>query len=228
MAETAAIDPNELRALDRAIGDLALLSGRSINSVMKQMIPRVARSAAKATAPNRGQSAEKIARTPKNRKRDKITLGRYSKKRGERGIPIWADYRLDVWEQGRGGSSKKVDQYVTAMQFGFWEKIPNRGVAKMAWLGAIPRELAGLTSGIAGGVKGARRYSRGRLLRERGQIIGAKLENRIRYIGKAGAGSEMEGIKAQRNWLGKALKREEDKIARKFASATRRAIGGLI
>jgi len=222
MAETAAIDPNELRALDRAIGDLALLSGRSINSVMKQMIPRVARSAAKATAPG-----GKFPPNPKNRPKRDIR-GRLLAKRKRGEVPWWADYQLTVYKQGRGGSGIKRTLYVTEEKLSKFIRIPNRGVAKGAWFGAGAAVSRSLSQGVMNMPKGSRRYSRGRAIKDNGQMIGAVLENRVRYIQKAGADSARIGIQKQTNWLGNALRREEDKIARKFASATRRAVGGLI
>jgi len=220
VAQDATIDPQELRALDRAIGDLALLTGRSINSVMKQMIPRVARSAAKATAPG-----AKFPPNPKNRPKRDIR-GRLLGKRKTGQVPWWADYQLTVYKQGRGGLGIKKTLYVTEEKLNNYIRIPNRGAAKAAWFGAIPRSVAGSTG--TAGIRGARKYSRGRLVKDRGDIVGALLENRIRYIQKAGPGSAEEGIRKQTNWLNNALKREEDKIARKFRSAARRAIGGLV
>jgi len=219
------INPQELRALDRAIGDLALLSGRSINSVMRQLIPRVARSAAKATKPN--GSVEKVVSTPKNRPKRDIR-GRLLGKRKAGEVPWWADYALTVYKQGRGGEGIKRTLYVTEERLSKYIRIPNRGVAKAAWIGAIPSALSNSLRGAANGVPGAKRYSQGRLVRERGQIVGAKMENRVRYNTKAGPNADSVALRKQANWLGNAIKREEAKIASKFRSSARRAIGGLI
>ena len=220
-ANAASIDPEELRAMDRAIGDLALLSGRSINSIMRQMIPRIARSAARATKPG-----TKFPPNPKNRKSRKITSTPHGRARKSKGIPWWADYQIDVWKQDRGGHGTLRKLYVTESKRNKYIRIPNRGVAKAAWFGAIPRMLSGGTGVV--GISAGNRYSNGRVKRERGNIIGATMENRVRYITRAGGNSARVGIQKQTNWLGNAIKREEARIERRFASTVRRAVGGIV
>jgi len=212
------VDRRDLANFNRAIVSLANMTGRSVDSVMKQAVPRLARSAARATKPG-----TKFPPNPKNRPKRDIRgrlLG--ARKRGE--IPWWADYKLTVYKQGLRGSSQKKFLYVTEQKLHKYIRIPNRGAAKAAWFGAIPRELAGRTSGIAGGIRGARRYSKGRLMRDRGMVVGAKLTNLIRYNQKAGKDAPEIAVRKTTSWFDKAVEREEKKLERVWRSRLGRLI----
>ena len=210
------VDRRDLANFNRAIVSLANMAGRSVDSVMKQAIPRLARSAARATKPG-----TKFPPNPKNRPKRDIR-GRLLKQRRLGVVPWWADYKLTVYKQGIRGTSHKKDLYVTEEKLHKFIRIPNRGAAKAAWFGAIPRELAGRTSGIMGGIRGAKRYSKGKLYRDRGQVVGAKLTNMIRYNQKAGPNAPEIAVRKVTSWFDKAVEREERRLERVWRSRLRR------
>lgn len=191
------VDAQSIRKLNRAVEDLAGLTGRNISTILVQATARAARSAAKATK-----------QAPKNRRKRDIRgrlLGQ--RKRGE--IPWWADYRLQAWKQMRDGSSRERMLYVTEEKLQRFLPVPNRGVAKRAWLGAASRIKA--QRGAIG--TAARRYSYGRAYKERGQVYKTLMENRVRYITKAGADSARVGVEKATNWIeGFAIPRAIEKL----------------
>lgn len=195
------VEAQSIRKLNRAIEDLSDLTGRNISTILIQATTRAARSAAKATK-----------QAPKNRRKRDIRgrlLGQ--RKRGE--IPWWADYRLQAWKQLRGGASRERMLYVTEEKLQRFLPVPNRGVAKKAWLGAAGR-IKAQKNAVS---PAARRYSRGRAYKAYGQVYKTAMENRVRYITKAGGNSADVGVEKATNWItGFAIPRAVEKLEAKW------------
>lgn len=196
------INRNDLARFNRAINDLADLTASNTDKILTNATTRAARSAAVATK-----------QAPKNRRKRDIRgrlLGQ--RKRGE--IPWWADYRLQVWKQHHGGGSSQRVLYVTEEKLPKFLPVPRRGVAKNAWLGAAARIKAGRTPITRAG----RRYSYGKKFTTGGLIYKTLMENRIRFIERAGPMSDRIGVTKATRWIeGFAIPRAEQALQRRWA-----------
>ena len=223
-----AVDQQELRELDRAIGDLALLTGRTVGSVIVSTILDAGRSASVETKPNVGRSAGSVR--PKNRKRNSIrgkAKARANKTflDGRSGdYPWWADYEVLLWAGKSGPQRKPRSLFVTKSRLHQFAKIPHRGVAKRAWLGAVSR-IRRQPKAIP---FAARRFSWGKVRKQNNAVVSALLVNSVNYLGAAGRDSDRKGLRAAgRKLTGFHLPKAEERIARSWKRGIR-SIGRAI
>jgi len=225
MAADATIDPREIRALDKAIGDIGVLAGRDIGDVIRKASIRAAASAARDTP---------LAK--KNRKHRRVsekdrqaayqmrfgaslnTRRRFTKNRMNRAqfVPWWAKYRLTIYKKGiEGEIFLRTDSALARMK-----PTPRQGLARMAWRWGEKR-VKGYTS--AKGPALAGKYNQSIIEKMGSRIQSVTMRNTIPYIVAIAPQSAATGITSARKQIERYdLPRAERKLERDWQRLTRR------
>ena len=200
-APTLAVDMRTVEQLDDNLANLALFTGRSMSSVIKQASFRAARSAAKATPqakPNRKSS------------RNKSMFGDVAKRR-KKGVPWWAIGMVEIWKQGNAQTAF----FRTDASFQRARKTPRRGLAKNVWR-ATGGEFGRLPITSNAGV--AKRFGKTTVTKSGADISAVSMSNSLRYIQKIAPNSAKVAIHLTDKWVeGYALPKVKRQLVRQFA-----------
>ena len=162
--------------------------------------------------PIEARAARSAARATKQSKKNRkvVNLRRLGQKtRDARNIPWWADAYVEIWKSG-----KKSMRYVTRRQIPKFKTVPNRGVARMAWIGAGSR----FAKRIERVSPKARKYARTHVISSGGNITQITMENRIYYMPWVAPKSAAVGVQKTTNWINSyALKQYERKLKRTWS-----------
>ena len=205
------VDPQDVRRFAKAMDDLSAMTGKTVTRLMKGATVQAAKSAAKHTR----------AYTPgKKRPSKKITIAqtrRGRKLREQRGIPWWAKHQIIAWRAGKPKNSQnEIILYArTDASRDKKRKIPNKGVAKRAWLFALRRLDKGV--GASKPIDSiARKYNTTKLRYFSGVLQETENINTANYGVFAARGAVATAIGKTANWLQKRVEIEEQKLVRAF------------
>ena len=165
-------DPNDVRRLNKALRDLAAMTGKTVTRVMKGATVQAARSAAKHTrgyTPGKKRPFKRVYSTAKASRRK--LRRRNASKRQRESIPWWARYQIRAWQAGKPKNSQnEILLYArTESSRDKMRRIPNKGVAKRAWIFALKR--LGNSTGMPKPVDGiAKKYNDTKLKWDKGTL----------------------------------------------------------
>jgi hypothetical protein len=210
-APTLAVDMRTVEQLDDNLANLALFTGRSISSVIKQASFRAARSAAKATP-----QAKKIRPNKRHKKtaQAKDERGRFLKgvsSLGKNGAPWWAIGSVQTWKRGVESTEffRKESTYQRA------RNTPRQGLAKNVWR-ATGAQFGRLP--ITGNSGTAKRFGKTTVTKSGADISAVFMSNSLRYIQKIAPNSAKVAIHLTDKWVeGYALPKVKRQFVRQFA-----------
>lgn len=205
------VDRQDLARIDGALKELSALSGKAMTRLVKGAAVQASRSAAKFTH----------AYTPaKKRPYKKINIAqdrRGRKLREKRGFPWWAKYQVVAWQAGRPKNSQSEILLYARNESSLAKKrtIPNKGVAKRAWLFSL-RRLGSNMGAVKPADATARKYNDTRIHTMGAEVKGVEIINTVNYNVFAARTAVPTAIHRTANWLQARVKKEEDKLARAF------------
>ena len=208
MSNTLEVDMRTVADLDKSIEQLALLSGRSMDAVIKSASVRATRSAAVATP------RAKLNR-PSSRAKGRAGGAGFGSKAGRlmKGVPWWAIGMVEIWSKGivRQQFFRKMHTYEKA------RKTPRRGLGKNVWIARAHQfkrtNVANQTLSNA--------YGRTLVRKKGNRIDSVEMSNSLNYIRKVAPNSARIAVHKTDKWIqGFALKQLERKMLRQFARGT--------
>jgi hypothetical protein len=217
------IDMRDIRDLDRVLGNLALLTGKSMDEVLSKGSWLAAQSAAVATkqaGPNRKSSQARSNRGAGGPGRD--SAGRFRKGGGGdisgNGTPWWSIGKVEIWKKG----VPMWHHFRKQTTFKRARKKPRAGLARNVWR-ASGSKFGRMTISKNRGV--AMSHSETRVRKAGGFIAEIEMSNNLNYIKKVAPNSARLGIhKATKKIEGFFIPQAERKLQRQFykiASAIR-------
>ena len=202
MQPTVDIEMKDLRDLDRALGNMAIIAGRSMDSVLSHGAFLAAQSAAKATPkgkPNRKSSKRK-------------SMFESAAKRRSRGAPWWAIGMVEIWSKGQ----PRTAFFRKDSTFNRAKKKPRVGLGKNVWRASAGPFIKRMN--ITKDKATARRYSDTRITKKYGFISEVLMSNQLDYISKIAPNSARIGVHmATKKIEGFMIPQLERNLTRQFA-----------